>query len=57
MGMNADDVIESPLVLAGDLAGITDQLVASRERFGVSYVTLSEDFAFQLAPIIPALTS
>jgi probable F420-dependent oxidoreductase len=56
-GMTADDVLESPFVLVGDLASIKDHLFEIRERFGVSYITLSEDFAWQLAPIIGDLAA
>jgi probable F420-dependent oxidoreductase len=56
LSMPADDVLDSPFMLVGDLPRIRDHLVEIRERFGVSYITLSEDFAWQLAPIIEDLT-
>jgi hypothetical protein len=56
-GMNADDVSASPFMLVGDLPSIKDHLFEIRERFGVSYITLSEDFAWQLAPIIGDLAA
>jgi len=55
MGMTADDVIASPFVLAGDAEGIAEQLLATRERYGVTYVTVSEDVGWHLGPVIDAL--
>ncbi|MGD9797258.1 MAG: TIGR03621 family F420-dependent LLM class oxidoreductase [Acidimicrobiia bacterium] len=52
VGLTADEVLDSPFVLVGDLARIKDHLVEIRERFGVTYLTLSEELAFQIAPVI-----
>jgi probable F420-dependent oxidoreductase len=56
LGMTAEEVLESPFVLVGDLARMKDHLVEVRERFGVTYLTLSEDLAWQVAPIIEELS-
>jgi len=54
--MTADEVLESPFVLVGDLASIKDHLVEIQERYGVSYITLSEGLAWQIAPIVKELS-
>jgi probable F420-dependent oxidoreductase len=56
MGMTGEEVLESPFVLVGDLARMKDHLVAIQELFGVSYLTLSEDLAWQIAPIVADLS-
>jgi probable F420-dependent oxidoreductase len=56
MGMTADQVLESPFVLVGDLASMKDHLIEIQERYGVSYITLSEDLAWQVAPIVKELS-
>jgi probable F420-dependent oxidoreductase len=55
VGITADDVLESPFMLVGDLERMTDHLLELRARYGITYVTLSEDFAWQVAAMIPAL--
>jgi probable F420-dependent oxidoreductase len=54
-GQSADEVLASPFVLVGDHASIRDHLIEMREHFGITYITLSEEFALQLAPIISDL--
>ena len=54
-GMTVDDVLETPFAVVGDLAGIKDRLLSIHERFGISYFTISEDLAWQIAPIISEL--
>jgi probable F420-dependent oxidoreductase len=56
MGMTAAEVLASPFLLVGDLSRIKDHLVEIAQRFGVSYVTLSEDLAWQIAPVIDDLS-
>ena len=56
MGMTAAEVLASPFLLVGDLSRIKDHLVEIAQRFGVSYVTLSEDLAWQIAPVIEDLS-
>jgi probable F420-dependent oxidoreductase len=55
MGMTADEVLESPFALVGDLARMTDHLAGLQERYGVSYITLSEGLAWEVAPIVANL--
>jgi probable F420-dependent oxidoreductase len=56
-GMTADEVLESPFVMVGDLASIKDHLVEIRESYGVSYITVSEDLAWRIAPIVKELSA
>jgi probable F420-dependent oxidoreductase len=56
-GLTTDEVLASPFVLVGDLASMKDHLVEIRERYGISYFTISEDLAWRIAPIITELSS
>jgi probable F420-dependent oxidoreductase len=56
-GMTPEDVLESPFVLVGDLARIKDHLAEIQERYGISYVTVSEDLAWQIAPVVRELSA
>jgi probable F420-dependent oxidoreductase len=55
LGLSVDEVLDSPFVAVGDLARVKDRFVELHERYGVTYVTLSEGLAFQLAPVIEEL--
>jgi probable F420-dependent oxidoreductase len=55
VGLDADEVLASPFFVVGELAAIEQHLLEIQERYGISYITLSEDLAWQIAPIIPAL--
>jgi probable F420-dependent oxidoreductase len=55
--LSAEEVLDSPFVLVGDLPRMIDHLLEIQERFGVSYITLSEDLAFEVSPIIEKLNS
>jgi len=57
VGMPVDDVLASPFMVAGDLSMIRDHLVEVAERYGISYVTLSEDLAWAIAPVVAELGS
>ncbi len=56
VAMSADEVLDSPFVLVGDLARIKDHLIAINERFGVSYVTVSEDLGWKIARVVEELS-
>jgi probable F420-dependent oxidoreductase len=56
-GLAASEVLDSPFVLAGDHAAIRDRIVELHEQYGISYFTLSEDFAWQLSTIVGELGS
>lgn len=58
-GVDEAVLAESPAVLVGTVAHMTDQLVARRERFGTSCIQLDAGFApsdiDSLAPVVAAL--
>jgi probable F420-dependent oxidoreductase len=51
-GMSIEEVLETPLVLAGTLEEIADTLQRRRERFGLSYITVFERDFESLAMVI-----
>ena len=55
--MTAEELLESPFGLVGDLAGIRDHLLEVNERYGISYFTVSEDLAWQVAPVVSELAA
>ncbi|HLI50597.1 MAG TPA: TIGR03621 family F420-dependent LLM class oxidoreductase [Thermomicrobiaceae bacterium] len=57
LGWDIDDLIQhrSPLVLAGTLDDMCEQLIGIRERLGLSYITLGNDAAELAAPLIERL--
>jgi hypothetical protein len=54
-GMSPEDALGSPFALVGDLPSVADHLREIGERFGVSYVTVSEELAWQIAPVVAEL--
>jgi probable F420-dependent oxidoreductase len=48
-------VRESPFVLAGSVGAIVDTLEARRARYGISYVTVFEQFVDAFAPVVRRL--
>jgi probable F420-dependent oxidoreductase len=55
LGLEAAELLESPHALIGTEARIEEHLHASRERWGISYFTVSEDAAEALAPLVRRL--
>jgi probable F420-dependent oxidoreductase len=53
--LSADEVLETPQVLAGTLDQIVERVLALRERFGFTYFTVFEPFMETFAPVIAAL--
>ncbi|MCU1361464.1 MAG: family F420-dependent class oxidoreductase [Ilumatobacteraceae bacterium] len=51
-GAPLDDVLQSPVVLAGSVDQVVDQLGRRRERWGYSYVVLQADVAHGFAPVV-----
>jgi probable F420-dependent oxidoreductase len=49
-------VRESPFVLAGSVEAIVDAREARRARYGISYVTIFEQFVDALAPVVKRLS-
>jgi probable F420-dependent oxidoreductase len=56
VGMSAEEVLDSPYAVVGDPARVRDGLVELAERYGITYVTLSGDLAWQLAPVVDELS-
>jgi alkanesulfonate monooxygenase SsuD/methylene tetrahydromethanopterin reductase-like flavin-dependent oxidoreductase (luciferase family) len=50
--LTAEQLDELPTLLVGTHQQVADQLVANRERFGFSYVTVLEDNLERFAPVI-----
>lgn len=55
-GLEPSDVLHSPHVLVGTLEQITDDIVARRERYGISHVVIPGEAAEALAPVVERLT-
>jgi len=54
-GLTAEQVLASPYFLVGSLAKITEDLVALRELFCISYFTVFDHDAEEFAPIVARL--
>lgn len=54
-GLSVEDVIESPLGVAGTVASVVEQLEARRERWGFSYLVIHEPEIEAFAPVVAAL--
>ena len=55
LGLDADDVLASPFVLAGSVEEIVARLHERRERWGYSYYTVQQPAAHEFAPVLTAL--
>ncbi|HEX3907576.1 MAG TPA: TIGR03621 family F420-dependent LLM class oxidoreductase [Mycobacteriales bacterium] len=58
-GFQADaaEVLDSPIVLIGDIGEIGERLHARRERWGYSYFTIQQSVAREFAPVVALLSS
>jgi hypothetical protein len=56
-GVSVEALLDSPFVVIGDLPAVKDRILQLHEQFGVSYFTLSEDFAWQLGDLVAELGS
>jgi probable F420-dependent oxidoreductase len=56
-GISVEELLDSPFVIVGELPAVKDRILELHERFGVSYFTLSEDFAWQLGDLVAELSS
>jgi probable F420-dependent oxidoreductase len=54
-GISVEDSIASPFSVVGDLQMVRDQILSVRDRYGVSYLTLSEDMAWAMTPLVAEL--
>jgi probable F420-dependent oxidoreductase len=55
-GMTPDEAMESPHALAGSVDEIVEQCIARRERWGITYITISLDAMRDFAPVVERLT-
>ncbi len=55
MGVTVQQVLEVPYVLIGTVDQICEDLLARRERFGISYITVYEKKMETLAPVMERL--
>ena len=54
-GVSPDEALETPVVLAGTLEEMIDDVQARRERWGMSYVVVGVDVMEQFAPAVAKL--
>lgn len=54
-GVTPDEVLESPMAVIGTVDEICDQLIARRERWGISYVVFQDDAFETMAPVVARL--
>ena len=55
MGLTPEQVLDSPHVLVGTVTEIVAQCLERRERFGLSYITVSLDALDTFAPVVDRL--
>ncbi len=55
-GLTPEEILDHPNCLIGTVEEITDRLVERRERFGISYVTVSDKAMEAFAPVVDRLT-
>jgi probable F420-dependent oxidoreductase len=55
-GLSAEELLASPHALIGPEKRIEEHLLAARERWGLSYFTVSEDACEALAPLVARLS-
>lgn len=55
LGLTVDEALASPHVLVGSTGQCVETLLAWRERWGLSYIGLSEDIMVEFAPVVDAL--
>jgi probable F420-dependent oxidoreductase len=54
-GVSPEEVLASPLLLIGSVEDMVEQLQERRERFGISYVVVTEPNLEKLAPVVARL--
>lgn len=55
LGEPPEAVLQTPVVLAGDLERMVDDLLAKRDRYGISYYVIPGDHAERFAPVVARL--
>jgi probable F420-dependent oxidoreductase len=54
-GLTPEEARDIPMVLVGPVSSICEQLQAHRERFGASYISVSESVVEEFAPVVARL--
>jgi hypothetical protein len=54
-GISPEVVLESTYFLVGSVDGIVDEIQMWRERFGISYIAVFEEFRDEFAPVVARL--
>ena len=54
-GITPEVVLESIYFLVGTVDGIVDEIQMWRERFGISYISVMEEFRDEFAPVVARL--
>jgi hypothetical protein len=54
--LTADEILHSPYVLIGTVEEMTEELLARRQRWGISYYTVHEPYLDALAPVVASLS-
>ncbi len=54
-GLSADEMLEHPNALIGSVDAICDRLIERRERFGLSYISVSDRNLDAFAPVVARL--
>ncbi|MEL6890318.1 MAG: LLM class F420-dependent oxidoreductase, partial [Actinomycetota bacterium] len=55
-GLEADAIVEHPNCLIGTVDQVVERIVERRERYGISYVTVSDTNLEPFAPVVARLT-
>jgi probable F420-dependent oxidoreductase len=53
--LNADEILQSPYVLIGTVEQIVEDLLARRDRWGISYCVVHEPYMDAFAPVVARL--
>jgi probable F420-dependent oxidoreductase len=53
--LSADEILQSPYVLIGTVDQIVEDLLARRQRWGLSYYTVREDYLDAFTPVVARL--
>lgn len=56
LGTDRDDLLALPFELIGTIDQIVEDLIARRERFGISYITVFDKYMKDFAPVIERLS-
>lgn len=55
LGISADEALDSPHSLVGEVPEIVDKILSVRERYGISYFTWGRDSLDAMAPVVASL--